>query len=233
MTPAYGCVVLTAGRRPDDLRRAVESLLRQRDVALDVVVVGNGCEPAGVPDGVPVVAAGARRRHPGRPQRGRAARAGRAALLPRRRRGDRRRRRAGPRGGAVRRRPGARARPARAAGARARRAPLARLGAAAARRRPAPAEREHGRVGGRGGDPPRGLGPGGPVAGRVPLRARGRRPRLAAHGRGLDACATRATSRCSTPRPRGPRTAIRTISVRATECGSRAATCRCRSGSSS
>ena len=56
MTPAYGCVVLTAGRRPDDLRRAVESLLEQRDVALDVVVVGNGCEPAGVPDGVRVVA---------------------------------------------------------------------------------------------------------------------------------------------------------------------------------
>ena len=55
MTPAYGCVVLTAGRRPDDLRRAVGSLLRQRDVALDVVVVGNGCEPAGVPDGVRIV----------------------------------------------------------------------------------------------------------------------------------------------------------------------------------
>jgi GT2 family glycosyltransferase len=56
VTPAYGCVVLTAGRRPDDLRRAVESLLKQRDVALDVVVVGNGCEPAGAPEGVPLVA---------------------------------------------------------------------------------------------------------------------------------------------------------------------------------
>jgi GT2 family glycosyltransferase len=52
----FGCVVLTAGRRPDDLRAAVESLLAQRGVELDVVVVGNGCEPAGVPDGVRVVA---------------------------------------------------------------------------------------------------------------------------------------------------------------------------------
>ena len=47
MTPAFGCVVLTAGRRPDDLRAAVDSLLRQGDVEVDVVVVGNGCEPAG------------------------------------------------------------------------------------------------------------------------------------------------------------------------------------------
>ena len=52
----FGCVVLTAGRRPDDLRAAVASLLAQRGVELDVVVVGNGCEPAGVPDGVRVVA---------------------------------------------------------------------------------------------------------------------------------------------------------------------------------
>jgi GT2 family glycosyltransferase len=51
-----GCVVLTAGRRPDDLRAAVESLLRQEGVETDVVVVGNGCDPAGVPDGVRVVA---------------------------------------------------------------------------------------------------------------------------------------------------------------------------------
>ena len=59
MTPGFGCVVLTAGRRPDDLRAAVESLLRQQGVELDVVVVANGCAPgtvAGVPDGVGVVA---------------------------------------------------------------------------------------------------------------------------------------------------------------------------------
>jgi GT2 family glycosyltransferase len=52
----FGCVVLTAGRRPDDLRAAVESLRRQRDVEADIVVVGNGCAPQGVPDGVRVIA---------------------------------------------------------------------------------------------------------------------------------------------------------------------------------
>ena len=56
MTPAFGCVVLTAGRRPEDLRAAVESLLRQQGVSTDVVVVGNGCCPGGVPDGVRVLA---------------------------------------------------------------------------------------------------------------------------------------------------------------------------------
>ena len=38
----FGCVLLTMGRRPEDLRRALDSLLRQRDVELDIVVVGNG-----------------------------------------------------------------------------------------------------------------------------------------------------------------------------------------------
>jgi GT2 family glycosyltransferase len=56
VTPHFGCVVLTAGRRPADLRAGVESLLAQRDVEADVVVVGNGCDPDGVPDGVRVVA---------------------------------------------------------------------------------------------------------------------------------------------------------------------------------
>jgi GT2 family glycosyltransferase len=56
VTPRFGCVVLTAGRRPDDLRAAVESLLRQEGVETDIVVVGNGCRPDGVPDGVPIVA---------------------------------------------------------------------------------------------------------------------------------------------------------------------------------
>jgi len=56
MTPAFGCVVLTAGRRPDDLRAAVESLRRQQGVDMDIVVVGNGCEPQGVPEGVRVIA---------------------------------------------------------------------------------------------------------------------------------------------------------------------------------
>jgi GT2 family glycosyltransferase len=52
----FGCVVLTAGRRPDDLRAAVESLQRQEGVETDIVVVGNGCRPEGVPGGVRVVA---------------------------------------------------------------------------------------------------------------------------------------------------------------------------------
>jgi GT2 family glycosyltransferase len=45
-------VVLTQGRRPDELRRALASLLAQQGVDLDVVVVGNGWAPSGLPDGV-------------------------------------------------------------------------------------------------------------------------------------------------------------------------------------
>ena len=52
MTPSFACVVLTRGNRPDDLNRSLESLLRQRRVDVDVVVVGNGWEPTGLPDGV-------------------------------------------------------------------------------------------------------------------------------------------------------------------------------------
>ena len=44
--------MLTQGRRPDDLERAVRSVLGQRDVRTDVVVVGNGWRPTGLPDGV-------------------------------------------------------------------------------------------------------------------------------------------------------------------------------------
>ncbi|MCW2809856.1 MAG: hypothetical protein JWP61_314 [Friedmanniella sp.] len=50
--PAYGVVVLTMGNRPADLRRALDSLLAQRDVDLDVVVVGNGWVPVDLPAGV-------------------------------------------------------------------------------------------------------------------------------------------------------------------------------------
>lgn len=50
--PRFGCVVLSAGRRPAELRAAVESLLAQEGVALDVVVVGNGWTPQGLPEGV-------------------------------------------------------------------------------------------------------------------------------------------------------------------------------------
>jgi GT2 family glycosyltransferase len=51
-----GAVVLTQGRRPAALADALESLAAQRDVQLDVVVVGNGWEPSGLPDGVRSVA---------------------------------------------------------------------------------------------------------------------------------------------------------------------------------
>lgn len=49
--PTFGCVVLTQGRRPDALRRAVDSLLAQTGVDADIVVVGNGWDPTGLPAG--------------------------------------------------------------------------------------------------------------------------------------------------------------------------------------
>jgi GT2 family glycosyltransferase len=52
VTATFACVVLSQGRRPAELRRALDSLLRQRNVDVDVVVVGNGWEPSGLPDGV-------------------------------------------------------------------------------------------------------------------------------------------------------------------------------------
>ena len=52
MRPRFGCVVLTRGDRADALRLGLESLRRQRDVDVDVVVVGNGCELAGLLEGV-------------------------------------------------------------------------------------------------------------------------------------------------------------------------------------
>jgi GT2 family glycosyltransferase len=54
--PAYGCVVLTQGRRPQQLRTALDSLLAQTGVRLDVVVVGNGWQPVGLPEGVRALA---------------------------------------------------------------------------------------------------------------------------------------------------------------------------------
>ena len=67
---AFGCVVLTPGR---PARRAARwrstRCSRQRGVELDVVVVGNGWAPTGLPDGVRGVALARGRRHPGRPQR--------------------------------------------------------------------------------------------------------------------------------------------------------------------
>ena len=53
--PSYGVVVLTMGKRPAELHQAVESVLRQRGVELDVVVVGNAWQPTGLPAGVRAV----------------------------------------------------------------------------------------------------------------------------------------------------------------------------------
>jgi GT2 family glycosyltransferase len=51
-TPLVGVVVLTQGKRPADLERAVRSVQSQHGVRTDVVVVGNGWEPTGLPEGI-------------------------------------------------------------------------------------------------------------------------------------------------------------------------------------
>ncbi|WP_082533825.1 glycosyltransferase family 2 protein [Marmoricola sp. Leaf446] len=51
-----GVVVLTQGRRPDELAAGLAAVLGQQGVTCDVVVVGNGWEPTGLPDGVRGVA---------------------------------------------------------------------------------------------------------------------------------------------------------------------------------
>jgi GT2 family glycosyltransferase len=52
---SVGAIVLTQGRRPNELAAAVGSLLAQRGVELDVVVVGNGWVPEGLPEAVKTV----------------------------------------------------------------------------------------------------------------------------------------------------------------------------------
>jgi GT2 family glycosyltransferase len=54
--PLVGVVVLTQGRRPEDLERALASVIAQRGVRTDVVVVGNGWRPEGLPAGVRALA---------------------------------------------------------------------------------------------------------------------------------------------------------------------------------
>ncbi|WP_382305080.1 glycosyltransferase family 2 protein [Herbiconiux sp. UC225_62] len=54
--PTIGVVLLTQGKRPDDLRRGAESLLAQTGVELDIVCVGNGWSPVGLPDAVRTLA---------------------------------------------------------------------------------------------------------------------------------------------------------------------------------
>ncbi|ROS31219.1 glycosyltransferase family 2 protein [Cellulomonas sp. PhB150] len=54
--PSIGVVVLSMGNRPVDLTIAVDSALAQEGVELDVLVVGNGWEPTGLPDGARALA---------------------------------------------------------------------------------------------------------------------------------------------------------------------------------
>ncbi len=54
--PAVGCVVLTQCRRPRELGIALASLHAQTGVRLDVLVVGNGCRPEGLPADVRALA---------------------------------------------------------------------------------------------------------------------------------------------------------------------------------
>lgn len=53
--PTFGVVVLSQGSRPEELRRALDSVLQQDGVRLDMVVVGNAWEPVGLPEGVKAV----------------------------------------------------------------------------------------------------------------------------------------------------------------------------------
>lgn len=50
--PQVGVVVVTQGNRPAELAAALASVLAQTGVAVDCVVVGNGWEPTGLPEGV-------------------------------------------------------------------------------------------------------------------------------------------------------------------------------------
>ena len=49
---SVGCIVLTRGGRPESLTRAIDSVRSQVGVDLDLVVVGNGWKPTGLPAGV-------------------------------------------------------------------------------------------------------------------------------------------------------------------------------------
>lgn len=53
--PKVGVVLLHMGDRPAELAEAIASLHRQQGVDLDIVLVGNGWKPTGIPDGVRTV----------------------------------------------------------------------------------------------------------------------------------------------------------------------------------
>ena len=56
MSAKFGCVLLTMGRRPAELDRAVRSLSGQQGVTVDLLVVGNGWDPTGLPEGTRTLA---------------------------------------------------------------------------------------------------------------------------------------------------------------------------------
>lgn len=53
---AVGCVVLSMGNRPAELMAALESVMAQREVSVECLVVGNGWTPVDLPDGVRSIA---------------------------------------------------------------------------------------------------------------------------------------------------------------------------------
>ncbi len=55
LKPTFGCVVLTQGKRTEQLNKAVESILLQQNVEVDVAVVGNGWKPEGFSQNVKTV----------------------------------------------------------------------------------------------------------------------------------------------------------------------------------
>ena len=54
-TLTVSCVILTMGDRPAEVNRAIDSVLAQRGIATELVVVGNGADVTGVPAGVKTV----------------------------------------------------------------------------------------------------------------------------------------------------------------------------------
>ena len=52
----FGVVILTMGSRPNELRKAIDSVLNQVNVDTNIVVVGNGWEPVDLPNGVAALA---------------------------------------------------------------------------------------------------------------------------------------------------------------------------------
>ena len=56
MLPTVGAVVLSQGTRMAELVRCLDGLRAQKDVELDILVVGNGWEPTGIGDGLRTLA---------------------------------------------------------------------------------------------------------------------------------------------------------------------------------